>query len=191
MMKHEKEKPKSEHELELAGPFFAVLFLLMLVGFLIPLRPENSERERRKLHEFPPFSVRTLLDGSYFDEISAWYSDTFPGREDMLEISDRLNALHGIGKNEVQLTQLSGTDNDNAALDALLEEAEAAAPPAGNEGAAAPEESPAAQPTPNRRPDRRPRRGDRKLGRPERRGRGEDVRRPRRHRRQCGFAHGL
>ena len=148
MMKHEKEKPKSEHELELAGPFFAVLFLLMLVGFLIPLRPENSERERRKLHEFPPFSVRTLLDGSYFDEISAWYSDTFPGREDMLEISDRLNALHGIGKNEVQLTQLSGTDNDNAALDALLEEAEAAAPPAGNEGAAAPEESPAAQPTP-------------------------------------------
>ena len=128
MMKHEKEKPKSEHEL--------------------PLRPENSERERRKLHEFPPFSVRTLLDGSYFDEISAWYSDTFPGREDMLEISDRLNALHGIGKNEVQLTQLSGTDNDNAALDALLEEAEAAAPPAGNEGAAAPEESPAAQPTP-------------------------------------------
>ncbi len=148
MMKHEKEKPKSEHELELAGPFFAVLFLLMLVGFLIPLRPENSERERRKLHEFPPFSVRTLLDGSYFDEISAWYSDTFPGREDMLEISDRLNALHGIGKNEVQLTQLSGTDNDNDALDALLEEAEAAAPPAGNEGAAAPEESPAAQPTP-------------------------------------------
>ena len=112
MMKHEKEKPKSEHELELAGPFFAVLFLLMLVGFLIPLRPENSERERRKLHEFPPFSVRTLLDGSYFDEISAWYSDTFPGREDMLEISDRLNALHGIGKNEVQLTQLSGTDNE-------------------------------------------------------------------------------
>ena len=148
MMKHEKEKPKSEHELELAGPFFAVLFLLMLVGFLIPLRPENSERERRKLHEFPPFSVRTLLDGSYFDEISAWYSDTFPGREDMLEISDRLNALHGIGKNEVQLTQLSGTDNDNDALDALLEEAEAAAPPAGNEGTAAPEESPAAQPTP-------------------------------------------
>ena len=66
----------------------------------------------------------------------------------MLEISDRLNALHGIGKNEVQLTQLSGTDNDNDALDALLEEAEAAAPPAGNEGAAAPEESPAAQPTP-------------------------------------------
>ena len=25
------------------------MFLLMLVGFLIPLRPENSERERRKL----------------------------------------------------------------------------------------------------------------------------------------------
>ena len=125
-MKHEKEKPKSEYELELAGPFFAVLFVLMLVGFLIPLRPENSERERRKLHEFPPFSVQSLLDGSYFDEISAWYSDTFPGREDMLEISDRLDSLHGIGKNEVQLTQLAAADNDNSALDVLLEEAESA-----------------------------------------------------------------
>ena len=48
-MKHLKEQPKSEHELELAGPFFAVLFVLMLIGFLVPLRPEYSDRERRKL----------------------------------------------------------------------------------------------------------------------------------------------
>ena len=150
-MKHEKEKPKSEYELELAGPFFAVLFALMLVGFLIPLRPENSERERRKLHEFPPFSVQTLLDGSYFDEITAWYSDTFPGREDMLEISDRLDALHGIGKNEVQLTQLSGTGNDNSELDALLEEAEAATSPA-PASTSAPTSTPTPSPGPSASP---------------------------------------
>ena len=150
-MKHEKEKPKSEYELELAGPFFAVLFALMLVGFLIPLRPENSERERRKLHEFPPFSVQTLLDGSYFDEITAWYSDTFPGREDMLEISDRLDALHGIGKNEVQLTQLSGAGNDNSELDALLEEAEAATSPA-PASTSAPTSTPTPSPVPSASP---------------------------------------
>ena len=131
-MKHIKEKPKAEieRELELAAPFIAVLFALMLVGFLLPLRPDYSDRERRKLHEFPAFSVQSLLSGDYFDEISAWYSDSFPGREDMLEISDRLDTLHGFGKNEVQLTQLTGTAADNDRLDALLEEAEANAAPA-------------------------------------------------------------
>ncbi|MBR4474080.1 MAG: hypothetical protein IKS55_10630 [Oscillospiraceae bacterium] len=147
-MKHLKEQPKSEHELELAGPFFAVLFVLMLIGFLVPLRPEYSDRERRKLHEFPVFSVQSLLDGSYFDEISAWYSDSFPGREDMLEISDRLDTLHGIGKNEVQLTQLTGSGSDSAQLDALLEEAEADAVSAGEGNTPAPAEITAVTPKP-------------------------------------------
>ena len=94
MYKHEKKKPeqdhRQDHERELAGPFFAVLFLLTLVAFLIPLRPETSLRERRKLREFPQFSVQTLLSGDYFDDITAWFSDTFPGREKMLEVADHV-----------------------------------------------------------------------------------------------------
>ena len=115
---------KRERELELAGPFFVVLFVMTLIAFLLPLRPETSIRERRKLTEFPAFTVESLLSGDYFDGITAWFSDTFPGRETMMVISDGMSALHGIQKNEVTLnTEVTQNDNDN--LDALLEQAEA------------------------------------------------------------------
>ncbi len=123
---HEKQNPRRERELELAGPFLVVLFVMTVVAFLIPLRPETSMRERRQLKMFPAFSVQTLLSGDYFDEINAWFSDTFPGRELMLEISDEMDSLHGIQTSEVALTQGStGTDTDD--LDELLAQAEAAA----------------------------------------------------------------
>ncbi|MBR0160988.1 MAG: hypothetical protein IJQ02_06905 [Oscillospiraceae bacterium] len=123
---HEKRNFKREHELELAGPFLVVLSIMTVIAFLIPLRPETSMRERRQLKAFPAFSVQTLLSGEYFDEINAWFSDTFPGRELMLEISDEMDSLHGIQSTEVALTQPSGgTDTDN--LDELLAQAEAAA----------------------------------------------------------------
>ncbi len=132
MMKHEdKNEIRREHELELAGPFLAVLAVLTVIGFLIPLRPENSVRERRKLTEFPAFTVESLLSGDWFDGITAWYSDTYPGRETLLEISDRIDSLHGLNRNEVALGA-SGTPNDNDELDALLEQAEAGSAGSGN-----------------------------------------------------------
>ena len=89
---------RKRHELELAGPFIAVLFALALISFILPLRPETSVREKRRLREFPPFTMESLLSGEYFDGISLWFSDTFPGREGMLEVSDRMNALHGLNR---------------------------------------------------------------------------------------------
>ena len=63
---------RRRHELELAGPFVVVLAVLTLIAFIIPLRPETSMREKRRLHEFPAFSVDALLSGEYFDGISLW-----------------------------------------------------------------------------------------------------------------------
>ncbi|MBR2808293.1 MAG: hypothetical protein IKD65_04275, partial [Oscillospiraceae bacterium] len=123
----EEKRKNREHELELAGPFLTVLAVLTLVAFLLPLRPETSMRERRRLREFPAFSVESLLSGDWFDGITAWFSDTFPGRETMLEVSNRMDALHGLNKNEVALGSGSSAGTDNAELDALLEQAEAAA----------------------------------------------------------------
>ena len=123
----EEKRKNREHELELAGPFLTVLAVLTLVAFLLPLRSETSMRERRRLREFPAFSVESLLSGDWFDGITAWFSDTFPGRETMLEVSNRMDALHGLNKNEVALGSGSSAGRDNAELDALLEQAEAAA----------------------------------------------------------------
>ena len=80
---------------KLVIPFFAVLGILTVVSFLIPLRPTQSQMEKRNLAQFPAFSWEALVSGSYFDDITLWFSDTFPGREGWLSLSTQLNTLHG------------------------------------------------------------------------------------------------
>ena len=116
---------QQRHEVELAGPFIAVLTILSVISLILPLRPETSVREKRRLREFPTFTLQSLLSGNYFDDIGLWFSDTFPGREAMLEISDCMDAMHGLNRNEVVLSPSASEKNDNADLDALLEQAEA------------------------------------------------------------------
>ena len=79
----------------LALPFFLVLTVLTVVSFLVPLRPTYSASEKRDLTTFPEFSVATLISGEYFDDITLWFSDTFPGREDWLTLSQYTTNFHG------------------------------------------------------------------------------------------------
>ena len=85
-----------------AAPFFVVLTLLTVVSFIIPLRPTQSYTEKRNLKEFPAFSWDALADGSYFGDISTWFSDTFPGREDWLQLSNSLQSFHGYAEISIQ-----------------------------------------------------------------------------------------
>lgn len=79
-----------------AIPFFVVLFLLTVVSFIIPLRPTQSMNEKRNLAEFPEFTLEALSSGSYFDDITLWFSDTFPGRDSWISLSAYAQELHGI-----------------------------------------------------------------------------------------------
>lgn len=79
----------------LALPFFAVLGALTVTAYCIPLRPTVSYYEKRELTKFPEFSMSSLLSGDYFDGITAWFSDTFPGREQWLELSGNIQSLYG------------------------------------------------------------------------------------------------
>lgn len=81
--------------LKLALPFFLTLAVLTVVSFIIPLRPTQSQMEKRNLAQFPDFSLEALASGSYFDDISTWFSDTFPGRESWLTLSSGIQSLHG------------------------------------------------------------------------------------------------
>ena len=69
-------------------PFFIVLGVLTVASFIIPLRPTVSHIEKRNLAEFPEFSMEALTSGDYFDDISTWFSDTFPGREGWLAVQE-------------------------------------------------------------------------------------------------------
>lgn len=86
---------KKSSGLGLALPFLIVLGLLTAASFVIPLRPTQSQMEKRNLAEFPEFSWEALVSGSYFDDITLWFSDTFPGREDWLRLSSSISSLHG------------------------------------------------------------------------------------------------
>lgn len=92
-MKHENQNQNSG--LRLVIPFFIVLGLLTVISFIIPLRPTISNSEKRELAKFPEFSMTALLEGTYFDDITTWFSDTFPGRESWITISNYVSSTHG------------------------------------------------------------------------------------------------
>ncbi len=88
-----------------AIPFLIVMGILTIVAFAIPLRPTRSYSEKRNLKEFPEFSVETLFSGDYFDDISLWFSDTFPGREWWMNASKVITSMHGV--NDIAVTNTS------------------------------------------------------------------------------------
>ena len=97
-----KEKKSNQPKWGYAVPFFAVLGILTVVSFLIPLRPEVSYSEKRELAKFPEFSFTALADGSYFDDISLWFSDTFPGRETWITLANYDDSFYGYSEISIQ-----------------------------------------------------------------------------------------
>lgn len=86
--------------------FAGALLVLAIVGLLFFLRPTESQTEKRKLTEFPTFSVEALISGEYFSDISLWYADTFPGRDAFISMQKALEGLYGI--RTVQVVNPSG-----------------------------------------------------------------------------------
>lgn len=76
--------------------FFIVLYIGTIIAFILPLRPTYSESEKRNLASFPEFSIDALVSGSYFDDISTWFSDTFPFRENLTEANTYVKSFYGI-----------------------------------------------------------------------------------------------
>ena len=95
-----------------AIPFFLVLAVLTVVSFIIPLRPTVSYIEKRSLAEFPEFSVEALTSGDYFDDISTWFSDTFPGRESWITLASGVEGYHGYSE-----IMIAGDPSDFASED--------------------------------------------------------------------------
>ena len=72
-----------------------------MIGFLIGLaffaRPARSENEKRELTKFPEFTISSFLSGEFTNQVSLWYSDTYPLREPMIAASNFFEqTLYGI-----------------------------------------------------------------------------------------------
>ncbi len=92
---HASPEKKDDGGIKKVIPFFVTVYLLTIAAFIIPLRPTYSTMDKRELSTFPRFSAEALLSGDYFDDISTWFSDTFPGRDSWLSLSMTIEGLHG------------------------------------------------------------------------------------------------
>ena len=115
--------------------FVGMLVLGLFVSLLLPLRPSFSENEKRELASFPSFSLSSLLDGSFFRGIDAWFSDTFPFREAMISANEKIENLRGFGdriyglNNEVVNNNIPPTGSKNEpATESTTEEKEPTVP---------------------------------------------------------------
>ena len=77
----------------------AVLAAMLLVGgiSIFDADPTYSASENRPLKTAPRLTFTGLLDGSFFTDFSAYYADTFPGREGLMETNRFLNGFYYFG----------------------------------------------------------------------------------------------
>ncbi|MCD8382945.1 MAG: hypothetical protein LUC30_08540 [Clostridiales bacterium] len=76
--------------------FGVAMAAFTILAMIYPLRPTYSDQERRTLSEFPEFSLSAVADGSYFEDISTWFADTFPLRDTFLALQNSVERLYGI-----------------------------------------------------------------------------------------------
>ncbi len=72
-----------------------------LMFFIFP-RSTESQREMRKLKEFPELTAQALFDGSYTADLCEYFSDTVPFRDDLTSLAADISDLNGI-KQKIQL----------------------------------------------------------------------------------------
>ena len=129
-------------------PFFVVLAVLSVVSFIIPLRPTISHIEKRNLAEFPEFSMEALTSGDYFDDITTWFSDTFPGRETWIELASQTKSYYG--NSEVMIAGDTNNNQDDPSLYAPSDPTEEPTAPGADmpeDATAGPTETPTEAPT--------------------------------------------
>ena len=91
------EKPKKDfpYAKVFSLAMMGLLSCLFVLGVLLPLRPGYSDAEKRELKKFPAFSVQGLFAGTYFQDITAWYQDSYPGKEEWMLLASKTKAFYG------------------------------------------------------------------------------------------------
>jgi hypothetical protein len=82
---------------------FAIFFGLGF--FLLACDRESGfiQSENRNLADKPKLTVSSLVNGSYFEDLTTWYTDTIPGREELKPFSNAFSKLFGITLGDVKI----------------------------------------------------------------------------------------
>ena len=76
------------------------VFAIMAAVFNIMPRSKVSQLEKRELAKFPTFTADKLLSGSFTKDISSWYSDTEPYREQFMQLSMNIKDVISVALSE-------------------------------------------------------------------------------------------
>lgn len=91
---------------------YITLFALLAGGitavFCAFPRSTVSELEKRELAKFPDFTVEKLMDGSFTSEVSAWFSDSEPFRDELMAVSMHIKDLIRLDTGEENITFHAG-----------------------------------------------------------------------------------
>lgn len=81
--------------------YMLFLTVMTVMALYLPIRPTYSDLEQRNLTTFPKPTFFSVLDGSFFDGVNTWFSDTFPMRESFLSFHSSMKAYYGFGGRNV------------------------------------------------------------------------------------------
>ncbi len=82
-----------------------LLILLLLIFSCISLFDQDasaSELEQRELKSFPKITFSGILSGSFGEELDNYYADTFPWRENLLELDGIVSVFFDFGDLELE-----------------------------------------------------------------------------------------
>ncbi len=77
----------------------ASLFAVAAVCLLVLPRPTISESEKRELAKFPAFSWEEYWKGDYTEDISYYFNDTVPMRDELKQLAANFRTLFGFSLN--------------------------------------------------------------------------------------------
>ena len=76
--------------------FTVIIAAGFVVGLAFFARPSVSAVENRELTAFPTFTIESFMDGSFTNDLSLWFADTFPLREPLVAANQWFESLFGI-----------------------------------------------------------------------------------------------
>ena len=88
----------------------SAVFVAYAVVFDTFPRSTVSELERRTLATFPDFTPEKLRDGSFTREVSSWFSDSEPYRDDLMALSMYIKGYIGLAKSDDDVTFHASAD---------------------------------------------------------------------------------
>ena len=86
--------------------------LILLIGgilFFILKKDKISIEEKRKLSQFPSFTLDKLINSEYTDSIDLYYSDNFIYRNDLIYFANTIKSNNGFKYNDIEYF----SDNNN------------------------------------------------------------------------------